>query len=190
MKRRNDPIIPRGRTERLVVEELPDEVLVYDLDRHRAHCLNRLATAVWKHCDGKRTVSQMARLLEAETKGPVTEEIVWLALDQLGKFRLLEERLMRPPEMGRVSRRDLVQKYLPAALSLPLIMSIAAPAAAQAVTCGAVGTFCTTNARCCTNLCINNTCACLGNCSNCTQDSQCCSNRCGSAQNKCLPCGT
>ena len=31
---------PMRRTEGLVVKELEDEVLVYDLERHRAHCLN------------------------------------------------------------------------------------------------------------------------------------------------------
>src|SRR5207248_2525045 len=35
---------PSARQDRLVVQELSDEVLVYDLDRHRAHCLNRAAS--------------------------------------------------------------------------------------------------------------------------------------------------
>ena len=40
---------PRARTEGLVVTELPDELLVYDLERHRAHCLNPTAALVFKH---------------------------------------------------------------------------------------------------------------------------------------------
>jgi hypothetical protein len=34
---------PKGRTAGLVESELPDELLVYDLVRHRAHSLNRTA---------------------------------------------------------------------------------------------------------------------------------------------------
>ena len=40
---------PRARTEGLVVTELPDELLVYDLERHRAYCLNPTAALVFKH---------------------------------------------------------------------------------------------------------------------------------------------
>ncbi len=37
---------PRARTSGLVVKVLGDEVLVYDLARHRAHRLNHAAAAV------------------------------------------------------------------------------------------------------------------------------------------------
>ncbi len=37
---------PRLREEGLVVQELPEEVLVYDLARHKAHCLSPLAAAI------------------------------------------------------------------------------------------------------------------------------------------------
>ena len=33
-------LMPRARQDELVVEELPDETLVYDLKRHKARCLN------------------------------------------------------------------------------------------------------------------------------------------------------
>ncbi len=38
---------PRSRTEGLVVRQAGEELLVYDLERHRAHCLNRAAAIVW-----------------------------------------------------------------------------------------------------------------------------------------------
>ena len=57
-------LLPRARQEELVVEELPDETLVYDLKRHKAHCLNRAAALVWQHCDGRTTSSDMAEILE------------------------------------------------------------------------------------------------------------------------------
>ncbi|MBV9278705.1 MAG: hypothetical protein JOZ41_01360, partial [Chloroflexi bacterium] len=46
-------LAPRARKNGLIVRELEDEVLVYDLERHRAHCLNRAAGLVWKHADGE-----------------------------------------------------------------------------------------------------------------------------------------
>ncbi|HEX8847464.1 MAG TPA: PqqD family protein [Pyrinomonadaceae bacterium] len=131
MSARTSRVLPLARKGNLVVRELPDELLVYDLDRHKAHCLNRASAIVWKHCDGKMTVAEAARLLESEMATLVDEDVVWLALGQLRKFHLLEE------ESGwimqrKVTRRDLVRKYLPAALALPVILSIPAPTSAQA----------------------------------------------------------
>ena len=40
-------LMPRARQDELVVEELQDETLVYDLKRHKARCLNRTAALVW-----------------------------------------------------------------------------------------------------------------------------------------------
>ena len=34
-------LMPRARQDELVVEELQDETLVYDLERHKACCLSR-----------------------------------------------------------------------------------------------------------------------------------------------------
>ena len=61
MKRFPPAPLPRMREQGLVVDDLPDEVLVYDLDRHQAHCLNRTAALVWRHCDGQTTVKEIAR---------------------------------------------------------------------------------------------------------------------------------
>ena len=131
MRERAAQVLPLARTDQLVVEELPDEVLVYDLERHAAHCLNKASAAVWKSCDGKTTVAEMTRRLGREFNAPVGEDVVWLALAQLRKFRLLEEGSGGVP-LRKVSRRDLVRKYLPAALAVPLILSVPAPTPAQA----------------------------------------------------------
>jgi len=64
----------------LVIQELPDEFLVYDLDRHTAHYLNKTSPVIWKHCDGKRTVAELALRLEREFATLVDDEVVWLAL--------------------------------------------------------------------------------------------------------------
>src|ERR1700730_7842010 len=80
---------PQRRNDRLVVEELAEETLVYDLDRHRAHCLNKTAAAVWRNCDGKRTIAELAAMLPRESKESGGEDVVLLALNQLQKRHLL-----------------------------------------------------------------------------------------------------
>lgn len=37
---------PLARSEGLVIQEMPDEVLVYDLETNKAHCLNETAAFV------------------------------------------------------------------------------------------------------------------------------------------------
>jgi len=137
-------MVPRAREDRLVVQELPDEVLVYDLNRHKAHCLNRTAALVWGHCDGQTTVAEMATLLRKELKHPVDEAVVWLALDRLGRAHLLRERVTPPAGAQRLSRRELLRKLaLVGGLSvlLPVVTSIVAPTASEAAS-GCLKTTC------------------------------------------------
>ena len=148
--------LPLARTEQLIVKEMPDELLIYDLDRHKAHCLNKTSAVVWKHCDGKTTIGDVTRLLGEEASAPVDDDVVWLALGQLRRFHLLEEE-SGTFGMMRVTRRDLVRKYLPAALTLPLILSIPSPTAAQTATCAGLGQSCDVVA-CCPGLTCDGTC--------------------------------
>jgi hypothetical protein len=129
---------PKAREEGLVTEELEDELLVYDLDRHKAHCLNSTAAVIWRRCDGKATVSEIATRLEKEMKVPVDDEVVWVALRRLGKANLLRERVTPSGELAfRSSRRDLMKKLaLVGGLSIVTILS---PTAAEAATGGPTG---------------------------------------------------
>ena len=88
-------VLPHARDEGLVAEELPDEMLVYDLDTHKAHCLNQTAAMVWKHCDGQTPVRDIALILRDKMNTPVDDEIVWFSLDQLSKAHLLREPVKR-----------------------------------------------------------------------------------------------
>jgi hypothetical protein len=143
---------PRARKEGLLVQELSDEVLVYDLERHKAHCLNPTAALVWKNCDGRTSIREMARLLEKSTGTSADEEIVWCALNQLKKFRLLTEANDFPVGVERISRRALIRRVGTAAVLLPLITTIAAPTAEAAASCGmacGVGDTCPSGCVCC-----------------------------------------
>jgi hypothetical protein len=139
MENKNKPPLPAAREEGLIVQELADEVLVYDRERYKAHCLNKTAALVWRHCDGKTSIAQIARLLENELKAPVDEEIVWLAMEQLQKARLLGDGANRVRTQGSISRRKVLKKIgWAAAVGLPLVTSIVAPRAVEAVTCAIV----------------------------------------------------
>ena len=131
-------ILPRTRTDKLVIRELDDETLVYDTERDEAHCLNQTAALVWKHCDGTTTACEAVQSLQKALGVPVGTDVVWLAVKQLQRFHLVESNA-KPPS---VSRRDLVLKYAPAALVLPVIMSISAPTPAQGASCVALNGSC------------------------------------------------
>ena len=67
----NNPNNPMARQNGIVVQEMPDEVLVYDLDSNKAHCLNQSAALVWKSCDGTNTVGDIVKQFD----GKVTEVV-------------------------------------------------------------------------------------------------------------------
>jgi hypothetical protein len=153
-----DQCLPKARRRQLVRKQLGAEMLVYDQDNDEAHCLNATAAQVWAHCDGRTTISEMAGLLEDEMKAPVADEVVWLALEQLRKTRLLQEPWARP-QLESMSRRVMVRRLgIAAAVAVPLVTSIIAPTAVAAATCtiGFPGTPCVTNADCCSNNCVDN----------------------------------
>jgi Coenzyme PQQ synthesis protein D (PqqD) len=142
--------LPRKREQQLVIDELPDEVLVYDLDRHKAHCLNHTAALVWQHCDGRSTPSQIARRLTKKLRAPFNEDLVWLALRQLERLHLLEQSISLPPAFLGVSRRQMVRNLgLAAAVAVPVVTSIVAPTAAEASTCLPAGATCSGTIMCC-----------------------------------------
>ena len=143
-----ETLMPSARTAELVVEELPGEILVYELKRHKAHCLNPTSALVWRHCDGRTTVAQVATALEDTYELPRNEEIVWLALDRLRKAKLLQDGTELPEQDVSHSRRDAVRKLAMVgglSILLPVVSSIRSPLAAEAASS-------TTNARC--NRCI------------------------------------
>lgn len=157
---------PKARKEKLIVQGFKDELLIYDKERHEAHCLNRTAALVWKHCDGRTSVAEISRRLGEEIEGEaaVDERLVWYALKQFKRDHLLEEKLDIPTIMlasaGRgVTRRQVIQALgLTAVVALPLVTSMAAPDAGQAASCLGPGAACTSSVQCCNGLCNSGTC--------------------------------
>lgn len=136
---------PMARQNGLVIQEMPDEVLVYDLDSNKAHCLNQSAAFIWKSCDGAKSVPDIVREFESNGRGKVTEDFVWLAIDQLNENGLLAGDIA--PRFAGQSRRQVLKTIgLASLVALPVIASLVAPQNAM----GAVSCSCTDVRRCAT----------------------------------------
>jgi hypothetical protein len=145
--------LPEARREGIVVKEFEGEVLIYDLERDKAHCLNPLAGNIWRHCDGRATAREIAASLSHEQGLPVDEKVVWLGLEELRRASLLAEPRAEAnwPQVMGMSRREAVRRIgLGAAIALPIVASMTAPTAVEAaVSCGAKCQPCTTSVECC-----------------------------------------
>ena len=157
-----EEVLALAREARLIVKELDDEVLVYDLETDKAHCLNQTAARVWKNCDGNTNVSQLRELIDEETGLVVPEEVVWLALDQLEKFRLLERVPPRPPSMAGMKRRQLIKTLGIAVIAMPVIVSIVSPTPVAAVSKQPPGGCCNGPGNCQSGICGPATAPCPG----------------------------
>lgn len=149
---------PIARTEKLVVQDSVNEVLVYDLETNTAHCLNETATFVWSNCDGKKSVTEIEILVTKKFGNTASKEFVWLALDSLKKSNLLKNSDTIETNFDGLSRRQVIKRIgLSSMIALPLISSLVAPSAANALS-GALA----------------------ANCASCNQNSDCVSNNCQS----------
>ena len=144
----SSPVLPTPPTRRadLILRRVRDELVVYDTELHQAHCLNATAAAVFELCDGERT----PRLIAAELG--LDEEIVLLALEDLRAQRLVEGG-------AAISRRAFVRGVgVAAAVSLPVITSLAVPPAAAAQSCFPEGAACVIDQQCCSQNCNDGVC--------------------------------
>jgi hypothetical protein len=122
---------PIARQNGLVVRELPDETLVYDLRANKAHCLNRASALVWRLCDGRTGPDELAAALRDELGVPDGEAAARLALEQLSRRGLLERPVEAAAPAERIGRREALRK-LAVLGALPLVMTIAARHASAA----------------------------------------------------------
>ena len=150
---------PRARTSELVVKTVGEEVLVYDLTRNKAHSLNPQAAAVWRACDGTRGVAALG-VIAGEPGRALPDEAVRYALQILGRAQLLDQ---AAEQRGLTRRQVMARLGTAAAVALPLVTTVVAPTAAQAISCKSLGQTCTTTAECCGQGCDSTTSGCLCN---------------------------
>jgi hypothetical protein len=126
---------PRARTDNLVIEELDDELLVYDRNNKRAHCLSGSAARVWRACDGETDAEAISVALE------MSIETVRKAIEELEHTDLLDSQgleVLSSSNGNGITRRELTRKTAKvgtAVAAAPLILSItASPAGAAGAT--------------------------------------------------------
>lgn len=145
---------PIARNSDVVVQELSEEVLVYDLNTHQARCLNKVSALIWQNCDGTKSPAEIAAILESRLKTPVGEATVRFAIYALAANNLMKDSIEAPSD--GMTRRDLVKTLgASAAVALPVIFAVVAPEAAQAASntsCVQMGGTCNSVAQCCTGL--------------------------------------
>jgi hypothetical protein len=136
MDSRAQPAPPAARKEGLLVEEIDDETVVYDLESKETHALSAPAAAVFAGSDGRRSLPELAEFAAERLQEPVTDDQVWEALVQLE-----ERNLLKPPTggtSGGTSRRGFVRtgtKVGAGIIAAPLITSLAMPSIASAISC-------------------------------------------------------
>jgi len=148
------------KRETLLIEEAGSEIVVYKLKEHRVHCLNEQAVGIWKLCNGRRTVKQIAGELNIALHPARRELVVGNAIAQFQRLGLVEESHVTP---RTISRRDMARKIgigAAAAVAVPLITSIVAPPAYAATSCPGTSGCSGMNAHCC----CNPTCHCVSTC--------------------------
>ena len=122
----------------MIVEELGDELLVYDTKVDRGHSLSAVAARVWQACDGRTPVEGLCAQLDLDA------DEVDRAVDELDGCNLLEgtpelsiDELSDDEAVAGHTRREVsvkVMKVGGAVAAAPLIASIAAPRAEAALT--------------------------------------------------------
>ena len=121
---------PRRREKGVVVQQLPDELLIYDTETDRALCLNATAALVYTLCDGQTSPEGIAAQVKDKLGLAEAGPLVSLALSQLARARLLEG-----PSRGTarlLPRRRLLRQLGIAAALMPSVFSLVAPSALSA----------------------------------------------------------
>lgn len=161
---------PKARKEDLVIQELDNEILIYDLNSKKALCLNESVALVWQACDGTKDISEIRKSLVKQLNLAVSDDFIWLALEQLKKENLIANKDEVNADFGGMSRREVIRKIgLTSVIALPVITGLVTPVAAQTASCSTTvgctggnrpsGCNCSNNNNCTSNSCVNGCCA-------------------------------
>jgi hypothetical protein len=148
-------MVPTARSTGLLVEQVGQEVVIYDTSSKQAHCLKGLAAFVFNHADGRLGQAELAQLAADDRGEPCSEREVADVVAQLAELGLVESPLAL---RDGLSRRELVRRSAfvgaATAFAAPLITSIVAPTAAMALSGIPTGcSGCGQNKDCVSNHC-------------------------------------
>ena len=114
-------MFPIARSEKLLIQEVDEELIVYDDERGTAHCLNQVAAIIWHHCNGLNSIEEIAKLLKEDLDPSNEEDVDWLgitqlSLEELKRFHLITEHYSetitshsQPAVVPRISRRKAIK---------------------------------------------------------------------------------
>lgn len=125
---------PIARAAGLKITEMDDDTLVYNLEEYRAVSLNKSASRVWRLCDDKHDIADIA------DEAGLSEHDVVKTLRDLDRNGLLEPGFDSVEMSGR--RNFLRAAVTGTAASVPAVLAMTLPAAAQATSCLPNGTSC------------------------------------------------
>ncbi|NNF00660.1 MAG: PqqD family protein [Pyrinomonadaceae bacterium] len=153
---------PLARNSNLVLQHFGDELLIYDVATNKAVCLNNTAAFVWQACNGKNTIPMIAETMSTLLGEFVSEDLVWLALDDLDKDGLLQGGSCSDHRFEGLSRREIIRKVgFASMVGLPMVSALIAPPASMAQSgLGGFGSPCTMDGQCASNHCVLGTTCC------------------------------
>ena len=119
--------LPKARNENIIMQNLENEVLIYDTITDNAYCLNETCGAVFNACDGKQSFDDLKRNYR------FTDDLIFLALDELKNKNLLADDKSYQSPFAGMSRREAVRRVgLGTMIALPVVAAMIAPNAANA----------------------------------------------------------
>lgn len=78
----------------VTIQDLGDEVILYDSDKENVHFLNHTAHAIWNLCDGKHTLLNIQEKLERQfpeiNAADLSEDIRTTIMEFKGKKLIIE----------------------------------------------------------------------------------------------------
>src|SRR5688572_19102036 len=84
-----DAEFPTARSADLIVTESDDEIVIYDERAGHIHHLNAVSAAVWRNCDGRRTVPEIAKAASEAIGATIDDDAMAIALAKLDDAKLL-----------------------------------------------------------------------------------------------------
>ena len=136
-----------------LTREFHDELLVYDGEKHKAHCLNKTAAMVWLACSGDATVPEIAKKLEDYFHSS-DDALVRLSVAKLHNAGLLEKSDIVFDSRESLNRRDVLKRIRAiAVVALPVVTTMLVPMAAAAASCFPLLHTCSSGAQCCSGHC-------------------------------------
>jgi peptide-methionine (S)-S-oxide reductase len=133
---RRTPVAPRARRDRLFVQDVGDEIVIYDQDTRKAHRLNPTAALVWRACDGRASAADIVKTIRPKLGPAADENLVRIALGRLEATRLLDGALERSPDEVAERRRAFLRKGAAVgavSLLMPVVATLPRPSLAAAL---------------------------------------------------------